>query len=115
MFENRFGSESARFDEDPVVIGLFPYANDARRALDALRENHYSSDQIAAAFRTPADSRAEVEGTSMPRSGKWFGQLREIYRGEDGGVGRAGTIQTESSTTGFDAMLAQIDLSRRIS
>lgn len=113
MLGNRFGSESARFDEDPVVIGLFPYANDARRALDALRENGYSSDQIAAAFRTPADSRAEVEGPPVPRqgSGKWFGQLREIYRGEGGGVGRAGTIHTESATTGFDAMLAQIDLS----
>ncbi len=47
----------------------------------------------------------------MQGSGKWFGQLREIYRREDGGVGRAGTVQTESSTTGFDAMLAQIDLS----
>ena len=111
MLGNRFGSESTRFDDDPAVIGLFPNASDARRALDALRQNHFSSDHITAVFRTPADS--QVEGTSVPMqgSGKWFGQLREIYRREDGEVGRAGSVQTESSTTGFDAMLAQIDLS----
>ncbi len=115
MLGNRFGSESTRFDDDPVVIGLFPNASDARRALDALHENQYPPDQITAAFRTPADSQAEVEATSVPMrgSGKWFGQLREIYRGEDGGVDRAGAAQSrpEVSTTGFDAMLAQIDLS----
>jgi uncharacterized protein (TIGR02271 family) len=111
MLGNRFGSESVRFDDDPVVIGLFPRASDARRALDALHENHYSSEHITAAFRTPPDS--QVEGTSVPMqgSGEWFGQLREIYRREDGGVGRAGTVQAESSTAGFDALLAQIDLS----
>ena len=111
MLGNRFGNESTRFDDDPVVIGLFLNASDARRALNALHENHYSSEHITAAFRTPADS--QVEGTSMPMpgSGKWFGQLREIYRREGGGVGRAETVQTESSTTVFDAMLAQIDLS----
>jgi uncharacterized protein (TIGR02271 family) len=115
MLGNRFGSESTRFNDDSVVTGLFLNSSDARRALDALHESHYSSDEIAAAFRTPADSRPEVEETSVPMrgSGKWFGQLREIYRGEDGGVDRAGAaqIEPEVSTTGFDAMLAQIDLS----
>jgi hypothetical protein len=94
-------------------VGLFLNASDARRALDALHENQYPPDQITAAFRTP--SRAEVKGSSAPLrgSGQWFGQLREIYRGEDGGVNRAGAaqIEPEESTTGFDAMLAQIDLS----
>ncbi len=56
MMGNRFGSESRRFDDDPVVIGLFPNASDARLALDALHENHYSSEHITAAFRTPTDS-----------------------------------------------------------
>ena len=51
MLGNRFGSESTRFDDDSVVIGLFLNASDARRALHALHENHYSSDQITAAFR----------------------------------------------------------------
>jgi uncharacterized protein (TIGR02271 family) len=115
MLGNRFGSESARLDEDPVVIGVFAHAKDARRALDALRESHYSSDQMSAVFRTSADSRAEVESTSVPMQGsdKWFGELREIYRGENGGVDRAGIVQAESSTTtaDFDAMLAGIDLS----
>ena len=92
MLGDRFGRESTRVDEDPVVIGLFQDATDARWALQALHENHYPPDQITAAFQTPADSRAEAEGSSvaMRGSGKWFGQLREIYRGEDGGVGRTG-------------------------
>jgi uncharacterized protein (TIGR02271 family) len=112
MLGNRSGSESTGFDDDPVVMGLFLNASDARRALDVLHENQYSADQITAIFRTPADSR-EVEPASAPMrgSGKWFGQLREIYRREDGGVNRAGSVQTESSTAEFDAMLAQIDLS----
>ena len=114
MLRNRIGIESTRFDDDAaVVMGLFLNASDARRALDALHENQYPPDQITAAFRTP--SRAEVKGSSAPLrgSGQWFGQLREIYRGEDGGVNRAGAaqIEPEESTTGFDAMLAQIDLS----
>ncbi len=114
MLGDRFGRESTRVDEYPVVIGLFQDATDARWALQALHENHYAPDQITAAFQTPADSRAEAEGSSvaMRGSGKWFGQLREIYRGEDGGVGRTGDAQTASSTeTGFEAMLAQIELS----
>jgi uncharacterized protein (TIGR02271 family) len=111
MLGNRFGSESTRFDDEPVAIGLFLNASDARRALDALHEDHFSSEHITAAFRTPADSQAEGTSVPMQGSGKWFGQLREIYRREDGEVGRAGTVQAESSTTGFDAMLAQIDLS----
>jgi uncharacterized protein (TIGR02271 family) len=110
MLGNQFGSKSTHFADDPVVIGLFPNASDARRVLDALHENHYSSEHITAAFRTPADSQVEGTSTAMQGSGKWFGQLREIYRRADG-VGRAGNVQTESSTTGFDALMAQIDLS----
>jgi uncharacterized protein (TIGR02271 family) len=115
MLGNRLGSESTRLDGESVVIGLFAYASDARRALHALHEHNFNSDQIIAAFRAPADSRAMLEEASAPMqsSGKWFGQLREIYRGEDGGIDRAGAgqIDPDVSTTGFEAMLAQIDLS----
>ena len=115
MFGNRFDGESKRFDDEAVVIGLFPYASDARRALHALHEHHFPSDQIVAAFRAPAGSQAAAEGAPVPLrgSGKWFGQLREIYRGDDGGVNRAGVapIGPEATSNGFEAMLEQIDLS----
>jgi uncharacterized protein (TIGR02271 family) len=115
MSGNRFRSEANRFDDEPVVIGLFSYASDARRALNALHEHHFTPDQIAAAFRAPGDAGAKPEGTALPMrsSGKWFGQLREIYRGDDGAANRgvAAPIGPEAGTTGFEAMLAQIDLS----
>jgi uncharacterized protein (TIGR02271 family) len=115
MTWNRFGSESQSLDDEAVVIGLFPYASEARRALHSLHEHHFTSDQIIAAFRAAGDAapRAEVEAWPMRSSGQWFGQLREIYRGDDGGVNRAGAAQNgpDASTTGFADMLAQIDLS----
>jgi uncharacterized protein (TIGR02271 family) len=117
MAGNRLGSDAKGFDDNAVVIGLFPYASDARRALHALHEYHFSSDQIVAAFREPGSARVEAEGASvrMRESGKWFSQLREIYRGDDRGVNRRGIEQpgSEAATTGFEAMMAQIDLSPR--
>jgi uncharacterized protein (TIGR02271 family) len=112
---NRSGSDAKRFDSEPVVMGLFPYASDARRALHALREHDFASDEIVAAFREPGSSRPEAASVPMRESGKWFGQLREIYRGDDGGVKRGGSTQigAEGNTPGFEAMLAQIDLSPR--
>jgi hypothetical protein len=41
-------------DLEAVVIGLFPRASDARRALNVLREHHFSADEAAATFREPA-------------------------------------------------------------
>jgi uncharacterized protein (TIGR02271 family) len=117
MAGNRLGSDAKGFDDEAVVIGLFPYASDARRALHALHEQHFTSDQIVAAFREPGSPRAEAEGASarMRESGKWFSQLREIYRGDDRGVNRRGNEQpgSEAATTGFEAMMAQIELSPR--
>jgi uncharacterized protein (TIGR02271 family) len=114
MGENRSGGNAKRFDNEPIVMGLFPYASDARRALHALHEHHFASDEIVAAFREPGSSRAEAS-VPVRESGKWFGQLREIYRGDDGGVKRVGGTQigTEGNTPEFQAMLAQIDLSPR--
>jgi uncharacterized protein (TIGR02271 family) len=113
MFGNRFGKESKRFDDEPVVIGLFAYASDARRALHSFHEQNFPPDQIIAAFRAPSDTKAKPDGDALPMrsSGQWFGQLRQIYRGDDQGVNRAGTATPGTSATGFEAMLAQIDLS----
>jgi uncharacterized protein (TIGR02271 family) len=115
MAGNRLGSDAKGFEDEAVVIGLFPYASDARWALQALHEHHFTSGQIVAAFREPGSSRAEAEGASvrMRESGQWFSQLREIYRGDDRGVNSRGVAQPglETTTTGFEAMLAQIDLS----
>jgi uncharacterized protein (TIGR02271 family) len=107
MAMNGFGSASRRYDDEVVVIGLFSYASDARRALHILHEQEFTSDQIIAAFREPAGSRTGSDGGSVPirASGRWFGQLRQIYRGDERAEG-----WPEATTMGFEAMLAQIDL-----
>jgi uncharacterized protein (TIGR02271 family) len=114
MFGNR-GGESKRLDDEGVVIGLFPYASGARRAVHALHAHNFTSDQIIAAFRAQAGLEAEAGGAPVPMrgSGKWFGQLREIYRGDDAGVNRGGFADAgpEATTAGFETMLAEIDLS----
>jgi uncharacterized protein (TIGR02271 family) len=77
----------------PVVIGLFAYASDARRALLLLREHRFLSDEVTAAFREP--------GTSGVDNQRWFGHLRQLYRG-----GEASERPDQ-----FEAMLGQLDLS----
>src|ERR1700722_10733454 len=113
MCGNR-GGESKRFDGERVVIGLFPYASGARRAVHALHAHNFTSDQIVAAFRAQAGLEPEGGGAPVPMRGnsKWFGQLREIYR-DDAGVNRGGFAETgpEATTAGFEVMLAEIDLS----
>ena len=49
-------------DVEPVVIGLFPNASDARRAMNALREHNFSAQEITAASREPAPMEA-VQGS----------------------------------------------------
>jgi uncharacterized protein (TIGR02271 family) len=114
MFGNR-GGESKRFDDERVVIGLFPYASGARRAVHALHAHNFTSDQIIAAFRAQAGLAAEGGGAPVPIRGnsKWFGQLREIYRGDEGGGNRGGfeEIGPDATTAGFEGLLAEIDLS----
>lgn len=102
-----FGSVSRRYDDEAVVIGLFSYASDARRTLHVLHEQEFTSDQIVAAFREAAGSRTGSDRGSVPirASSRWFGQLRQIYRGAE----RAESWP-EATTTGFETMLAQIDL-----
>ncbi len=97
-----------RSDHTTVVIGLFSYASDARRALNSLREHHFSADEVAAAFREPAV-------VSVRGSGQWFGQLRQLYHGDDrleNTRPASGTdIAPQAKLTDFETMLAQIDLS----
>jgi uncharacterized protein (TIGR02271 family) len=88
-------------DHEPIVIGLFSNAGEARRALNNLREHHFSNDEVHAAFRDPAPS-PEESG-----SGRWFGQLRQLYHGEDRREDAVGWGSGD-----FEAMLAQLDLSR---
>jgi uncharacterized protein (TIGR02271 family) len=88
-------------DHEPIVIGIFSHAGDARRALDNLREDQFSNDEVHAAF---GDAGPSPEGSG---SSRWFGQLRQLYHGED---------RTEATgitgPTGFEAMLERLDLSR---
>lgn len=105
-----------RSDLTSVVIGLFPYASDARRALNALREHSFSSDEVSAAFREPSSARPEDEASPAPArgTGQWFGQLRQLYHGDH-------RVESETQATGteiapparlndFETMLAQLDL-----
>jgi uncharacterized protein (TIGR02271 family) len=65
------GSHSAN---DAVVIALFPYASDARRAFLMLRERQFPSNEISAAFKEP---------DAVPGDNRhWFGELRQLYHGE---------------------------------
>ena len=96
-----------RSSHEPVVVGLFAYASDARRALVALRDQRFTSDQVAAAFREQA---AAVEDTPRRESSKWFGQLRQIYH-EDAQRGDATEVGSNSTTAGFETMLAELPLS----
>jgi uncharacterized protein (TIGR02271 family) len=78
---------------EPIIIGLFPYASEARRALLVLREHQFPADEVTAAFREP--------GASGVDNQRWFGQLRQLYHGE-------GASERPNQ---FEAMLGRLDLS----
>jgi uncharacterized protein (TIGR02271 family) len=88
-------------DHEPTVIGLFPYASDARRALLVLRENQFQADEVAAAFRDPEPTVTDNRQASVTGNQHWFGQLRQLYHGE----------RADETPSQFDAMLGQLDLS----
>ncbi len=116
MFGNRFDSSRSRFGDDPVVIGLFAYASDARRALHTLQEHHFAPEQLAAAFREPPASRVKDDPAPATRdNSKWFGHLRQIYHGNESlpakDLGEADQLASHANTLGFENMLAQINLS----
>ena len=116
MFGNRFDSSRSRFGDEPVVIGLFSYASDARRALHTLQEHHFAAEQLAAAFREPSASRVKDDPAPATRdNSKWFGHLRQIYHGNESlpakDPGEADQLASHANTLGFENMLAQINLS----
>ncbi len=98
-------------DLEAVVIGLFPRASDARRALNVLREHHFSGDEAAAAFRDPNPARVETQPEPVRGSAHWFGQLRQIYHGDDRIENTQPGVATQAASTEFDAMLSQLHLS----
>ena len=104
-------------DLEAVVIGLFPRASDARRALNVLREHHFDADEAAAAFREPGPARVASAPVSVPgsESGKWFGQLRQIYHGDDRienpQGGPATQVATRADSSEFESRLSKLELS----
>jgi uncharacterized protein (TIGR02271 family) len=103
-------------DVEPVVIGLFPNASDARRAMNALREHGFSAQEITAASREPVPARVETAEGSLPArgSGQWFGQLRQLYHADDRVVdtprGNFAEVAPQATPTEFESMLGQLDL-----
>jgi uncharacterized protein (TIGR02271 family) len=103
-------------DFEPVVIGLFPHASDARLAMNDLREHNFSAQEIPAASREPAPVRVEAVEGSLPArgSGQWFGQLRQLYhaddRVEDTRRGSFAEVASQAAPTEFESMLGQLDL-----
>jgi uncharacterized protein (TIGR02271 family) len=88
--------------EQSVVIGLFSYASEARRSLHTLHQHGFSSDQVTAAFREAGAPRRDPERGG---SSQWFGQLRQLYRGDE-------TSLASYTPDLFASMLEQIDLKR---
>jgi uncharacterized protein (TIGR02271 family) len=100
-------------DVEPVVIGLFPNASDARLAMNALREHNFSAQEIAAPSREAAPARAEAVEGSLPArgSGQWFGQLRQLYHAdEDTRRGSFAEVAPQAAPTELESMLGQLDL-----
>jgi uncharacterized protein (TIGR02271 family) len=100
-------------DVEPVVIGLFPNASDARLAMNALREHNFSAQEIVAPSREPAPARAEAVEGSLPArgSGQWFGQLRQLYHAdEDTRRGSFAEVAPQAAPTELESMLGQLDL-----
>ena len=102
-----------RLNTQPVVVGLFASAGDAKRALHVLHQDHFAPEEVTAAFREPVGSGYDVE-ESPARVGsndRWFGQLRQLYRGDEHHP-QGLEFPLETGPTRFQAVLQQLDLPR---
>ncbi len=98
---------STHTDVEPVIIGLFPNASDARLAMKALREHNFSAQEIPAASREPGPVEV-APGSLTPRSsGQWFGQLRQLYHADDRSFAEGAP---QAAPTEFESILGQLDL-----
>jgi uncharacterized protein (TIGR02271 family) len=92
-----------------VIVGVFAYASDARRALNTFLEYQFPSSEIEAAFRVPPSNKETDQA-----AGKWFGQLRQIYRANDLKPPTAPTsVESDLGLTAAEPLLAHMDLSER--
>ncbi len=71
-----------------VVVGLFDKANDAHQAINQLRGNGFSSNQIGAAFRGRSLDRYIDRGDATTTSGtvpheNWWEKVKDAFRGDD--------------------------------
>jgi uncharacterized protein (TIGR02271 family) len=76
-----------------VVVGLFGNANDAHQAINQLRGNGFSSNQIGAAFRGRSLDRYIYRGDATATSGtvpheNWWEKVKDVFRGDDRGETR---------------------------
>jgi hypothetical protein len=90
--KKEFGMLGGHSANDSIVIGLFPYASDARRAFLMLRERQFPSNEVAAAFEEPDSAPGDHR--------QWFGQLRQLYRAE----------RTAEHPDRLQSMLGKLDL-----
>jgi uncharacterized protein (TIGR02271 family) len=71
-----------------VVVGLFDNANDAHQAVNQLRGNGFSSNQIGAAFRGQAIDRYTERGNAASpsdtvRHENWWEKIKDAFRGDE--------------------------------
>jgi uncharacterized protein (TIGR02271 family) len=71
-----------------VVVGLFDNATDAHQAINQLRGNGFSSDQIGAAFRGRSIDRYMDRGDATTPSGtvhheNWWEKVKDAFRSDD--------------------------------
>src|ERR1700753_2827907 len=97
-----------RADPFTIVIGVFSYASDARRALNALPQHQFTSSEVEAAFRAPLSHQEPRKNlVSGHETGKWFGQLRQIYHGSE----RTDVSRPPVTDPRSDALFDQMHLS----
>jgi uncharacterized protein (TIGR02271 family) len=71
-----------------VVVGLFDNANDAHQAVNQLRGNGFSSNQIGAAFRGQSIDRYTERGNATSPSDtvhheNWWEKIKDAFRGDE--------------------------------